>query len=1225
MVTTALRNLAMAVAMILLTAVTAAAQVATGTVSGTVKDNQGGVIPGATVALISATRGTSIETTTNIEGGFSFPNVTGDTYTVRMTMSGFTTLERRNVAVSPGDRVPVGVLTIQVGSLSETVTVAAEAPLIQAETGERSFTVSTQAIDNLPIAGRSWNALVGLTPGTSGTTRLGNPSLLNNNIMMNGVAIMDTGNNGQMLSTTVESVGEVKILPESYQAEYGRASGMQISAVTKAGTNRFTGSVYDVQRHSNWNENSWANIQNGIARAYSLQHDRGYAIGGPAGKPGGKNKLFFFYNHEYQPRTAGGGTTRFRVPTALERAGDFSQTTDNNGNLFPYIKDPQSTATCATTATGVHTGCFQDGGTLGKIPVNRVYGIGLNVLNLWPQPNATGLNFNYQNTAPTDARLTQQPTFRIDYQASQKLRVTFNYSGSMGTIRPTAGSIPGFNDTFNRYPFIYQPSFTVDYTLSPTMFIEGTYGIIQNQLGSPIISPASNRCNVGLCDIPLLFPDAGVMNPAYYNYEVLQDIQSPMLVKGRIMLPPTFSWGSRISNAPPSLIYPSFLNYNRTNNVSIAVTRLTGKHTLKAGFYWFSAFKAENLGNGIGLPFNGGLDFSNDSNNPLDTGFGFANAAVGVFSAFSQQSKFVEGENHYKNVEWYGQDNWKINRKLTLDYGLRFIHAQPQYDADLQDSNFFLDKWSLASAPQLYLPGCSAVVAPGTACPTASRVAVNPITGVSLGAGTAVAIATLVPNSGNVTQGLIQAGQGIAKENYVWPFLKVAPRIGAAYDLGGHQKLVLRGAFGMYYDRPEGNTTSSQIGNPPYSTGTTVRYATLQSLGSAGLITNSPATLTVEQYNSTPPVALQWNAGVQMTLPWSSALDVSYVGTHGYNLMNPFNAPLDINAPDFGAAFLLQNQDPTLVSTTPGAAALTTNALRAYRGYGAINMLLPRFYNTYHSIQMSFNRRFRSGLQFGLNYTLSLSQTGTNTLSSGNSVSLVHNPDGTYSDSPVSAKELDLMKDNGIRRHVIKGSFVWDLPKLKGATAAMRVVEQVVNDWQLSGILTAGSGAPYTVGFSYTSGGANVNLTGSPNYAARVVITGDPGSGCSSDQYKQFNTAAFSGPLPGSTGLESGQNYMIGCPDHTVDLALARYIAIGWGKRVQIRLDAFNAFNTVIWTARSSTVQMASPTNQTVANFQYNADGTINSARLLPTNAGFGAVSGSNAARTLQLQLRFQF
>ena len=155
--------------------------------------------------------------------------------------------------------------------------------------------------------------------------------------------------------------------------------------------------------------------------------------------------------------------------------------------------------------------------------------------------------------------------------------------------------------------------------------------------------------------------------------------------------------------------------------------------------------------------------------------------------------------------------------------------------------------------------------------------------------------------------------------------------------------------------------------------------------------------LAIFQYDAALPTSTQWSTGFQMALPWASAIDVSYVGEHRYNLLTQFNQPIDINAPDFGAAYLPQNQDPTLAaSSVPGQNAVSTDLMRPIRGFGAINLQWPMFWTDYHSIQMSYNRRFRDGFQFGFNYTLGLSQTGTNTLSSNSGMRLQHNADGTY-------------------------------------------------------------------------------------------------------------------------------------------------------------------------------------------------------------------------------------
>ena len=217
-----------------------------------------------------------------------------------------------------------------------------------------------------------FTAFTSLTPGviaggaSAGGTRLGGVG--QNNIMMDGISAMDTGNNGQMLNMNVESIAEVKVLTQGYQAEYGRSSGIQITAVTKSGTNRFRGSAYDYKINSDWNENSWVNQKNGDPKPVNKRDIYGYSVGGPVGKPGGNNKLFFYYSHEYRPTNAAinnGNPIRLRVPTALERAGDFSQTLDNNGALFNIIRDHQTGLTCSATSTA---GCFQDGGVVGQDP-----------------------------------------------------------------------------------------------------------------------------------------------------------------------------------------------------------------------------------------------------------------------------------------------------------------------------------------------------------------------------------------------------------------------------------------------------------------------------------------------------------------------------------------------------------------------------------------------------------------------------------------------------------------------------------------------------------------------------------------------------------------------------------------------------------------------------------------------------------------------------------------
>jgi hypothetical protein len=230
-----------------------------------------------------------------------------------------------------------------------------------------------------------------------------------------------------------------------------------------------------------------------------------------------------------------------------------------------------------------------------------------------------------------------------------------------------------------------------------------------------------------------------------------------------------------------------------------------------------------------------------------------------------------------------------------------------------------------------------------------------------------------------------------------------------------------------------------------------------------------------------------------------------------------------------------------------------------------------------------------------------------------------------------------------LQRHLFKANWVWDLPDYKTSNSAGKVVGAVVNNWQVSGLFTGGSGNRYDLNYTYQNIG-NTNLTGSPDYGARMVIAGDTGKGCSSNQFVQFNTAAFQGPGYNSLGLESGRNYLIGCPDHTTDLAIARNFPFGGGRQFQVRLDAYNAFNIAIITGRQTQAQYNTPTDQTLRNPQYvvnpgdttlapGATGTVLAAgKDLPRNAGFGAANAwstnainNNYGRFIQLTLRVQF
>jgi hypothetical protein len=400
----------------------------------------------------------------------------------------------------------------------------------------------------------------------------------------------------------------------------------------------------------------------------------------------------------------------------------------------------------------------------------------------------------------------------------------------------------------------------------------------------------------------------------------------------------------------------------------------------------------------------------------------------------------------------------------------------------------------------------------------------------------------------------------------------------------------------------------------------------LQSLGTGGLTTQGASQITAYEYNAKLPTATTWNAGMQMMLPWATSLDVAYTGRHNRNAqIGGQNFPININTIDIGTAFDPALQDPTLTpSAIPGASSLAAqnpNLVRGYRGYS--NILYRQYdgWRKFHSIEFAVNRRFRNGLQFGFNDTIVLSD------SLSVDPRYDHGPDGQRVLRADQAEAQALLGNQYTPRHNLQGTFVWQIPDIvRSSRASLKALGLVVNDWQLSGIWTGTSGSPYTVSQQYQTGNANVNLTGSPNFAPRIRIVGDPGKGCSSDVYRQFDTAAFQGPLIGSVGLESGTGYLFGCFQSVFDLAVARNIRLGGSRNLQLRVDMFNAFNQARITGRNTTLQLRSPADPvSPLNLPFDAAGNLLPNRVRPNQAGFGAVTGYQPPRTIQAYVRFAF
>ncbi|MGE0886221.1 MAG: carboxypeptidase regulatory-like domain-containing protein [Blastocatellales bacterium] len=421
--------------------------------SGTVQDSTGAALSGAKVTVSNPAKNLQIEARTGSDGTFSFPVLQPGDYTITVEAQGFKKVVKSGIVINASDRQSTGIISMEIGQIGETVEVTADAAQLQikTESGEQSTAINNQQIQNLAVNGRNYLDLLKLTPGvvvttgfaTSGPGGLGNINIAGqragkNNLTIDGTTNVDTGSNGtQHIALSLDNIAEFKLLTSNYQAEYGRSSGGEIQIVTKSGTSEFHGTGYYFHRHEQFNANSFLNNANGRIgdpingiernpRNFYRYNQQGYNIGGPVWLPkiGSqylKERLFFFWSQEWQEQLVPQTARNSRVPTALEVAGDFSQTRDGNATAasapIPII-DPT-------------TGQQFPGN---KIPANRINVNGQRILALFNKFENTplggpdnGFRFNH-NSQLSVSYPRRESSIRVDYNINENVRAYVRYT-----------------------------------------------------------------------------------------------------------------------------------------------------------------------------------------------------------------------------------------------------------------------------------------------------------------------------------------------------------------------------------------------------------------------------------------------------------------------------------------------------------------------------------------------------------------------------------------------------------------------------------------------------------------------------------------------------------------------------------------------------------------------------------------------------------------------------
>jgi hypothetical protein len=1215
-------------------------QTTSGSISGEVVDASRSVVPNASVTATEQDKKFTLKIKTDDQGRFVFGTVPPGIYRIDVQAGGFKEFSQTGIVLDSNDRLALGQLVMQIGAVSEHVEVSAAAILLQTESAERSATLVSKQMENVAVNSRSPLALVGMAPGVVNTANLsvGGPGGVanisangvrpnSNQLNINGISNVDTGNNGGPNATlSLDSIAEFKILTGVYQAEYGRAMGVQINMVTKSGSSEYHGTGYFFHRNDSLNANTWSNNRlpiggGGNPRALFRLNDFGFTLGGPVFIPKimkSRQKLFFFVSEEFQRQLRPQNVRNITVPTAAERDGDFSNSVDSSGNKIT-IYDPKSSGCVGTNCYNGHSPY-----TGNIIPKDQLYGPGVALLKLFPLPNVAtscslqptlaGCIKGYDFTSQfSDQYPRREDLVRVDYNLSDKQRVFGHWILNSNTY---TGLTPGPFVLGSNVPLT--PIYFANpghgwaaghtWTLSPTMTNEFNIGSTFNSIRIDSSGTGYTRSASG-ANFPLLYPNA-----------VQEDFLPNITFGGKIANGVSFG---TISDAP-------FINHNTTLDITDGFSKIMGRHSLKFGFYAQRSWKDQTS---FGA-FNGAYNFSDTSANPLDTNFGFSNAAVGVYNSFSQAANFINGLYRYWNFEFYAQDTWKVSQRLTVDYGVRVAYVQPQYDASLQAATFVLSKFDPSKAPRLYQPVISATncppASPGNKCgfdaPTNSYV-LNPFIGF------------IVPGTGSLTNGVFQGEQGgVNKYLQDAPPLVWGPRLGIAWDVTGKQNFVIRTGFGIYYDRFQGNRVFDFVRNPPLGLQPTLQYGYASQISpTAAQI--SPPDLYAADPTGKLPMLMSYQFSIQNKLPFGIILDTAYVGSQSRHLQDNRN----LNYVPYGAALLPSALDPTQAAPTLlGNNILLSQNLRVLKGFGNINLYEGAATGNYNSLQISAQKRvgrFFMGLAFTQSKFLTTANGDTNFVRvDSNTRKAYYGP--SSNDRPQN----------------FVFNYVYSFPD-KGVNVFTKAL---LNGWQVSGVTVFQTGAPFTPGFAI-NGVSNQNITGSTTEGARLaVVPGvNPNTG-SDDPYYRINPAAFAPPrapicptpttCQASIGLESGVNYLYGPGLANYDLSIQKTFRIKEKMSLELRGDAFNVFNHTQFSGINSTLNFAvlNPTTNQYVNATTSQNGVFGSVingtfipvtpNNLPVNAngstninGFGTVSGTRSAgapgspRFLQLVARFRF
>jgi hypothetical protein len=1110
----------------------ASAQVDTGSITGTVKDSSGAIVPGATVTITHEGQGLTLTSVTREDGTYIFTPIRTGPYRIDVELQGFKKEARRGITVGIQEQVRAD-FVLQAGGITEEVLVTGASPLLQ--TGSGTVGETFKNLETLPVNGRDYTVIARLTAGVVPPQPGARAPLMfaangvrpaQNNYLLDGID--NNTSNVDFLSGVayvvkppIDAVDEIKVLTSSFSAEYGRAGGAVLNTTLKSGTNQLRGAVWEFNRNDKLNANDFFANRAGLKKGEYLSNQFGLTGGGPIIP----SKTFFFADYEgsliKQART-----WVTSVPTAAERSSGFTNFADLIslqsgtvgadvlGRTFPRgtVFDPATTRSLTAgqldPVTGIvaaRAGFVRDAFPGNQLPVSRIDPNAIKLLQLYPGPTQPGLLNNY-TVNRTNSDDTHAFDVRVDHNFNSNDRFFARYSFSNNhKVRPSPfegdGSGGGFSEGDEKVR-VNGLAISHTHVLSPTLVNEARFGVGREhtyrlQPNGDDTSDLPRR--YGLTGIPQLAGNGGL----------------PLLQIGNLSNLGHASWvvSERFSNTAQfsdnlTKVYKShaFKGGYMYQNIFFGSTQppyargeysWNGSYTSLVNVLDNSTGRANLLLNQIPSLVPGGVDFAGGQNRLAASPFG----AVDAFKTYHGA---------------YAQDSWHVSSKLSVNYGLRWDWFSREQERESEQANMVI------GSPSQYL-----IPADWKSKPLSPSFVSN------------------LAKDGIQLVYTDEFGSGLGK----MPKTNFAPRVDAAYEIA--PKVVLRSGYGLFYGAFE-----NRGGNPSLGYNYPFQFT---------LIYNAP--------NDTLPNRLPDGSLVGLDARSRVVLDPVNVNANGLTLRG---VEFDYQTPRYhNYNVTLQTEPFPNHSVEIGFVGTRGRHLETFTGMNNVQQLLPPGTNpqpfvqfpdfargslnirtvgvsSYDSLQAKFQRRYHAGLQFLLSYTLSDSKTNAGDSLSGGNVGGLRAPD---------VAGWDLANDIGLSGFHTKHAFVfsgsYDIPG-KGP---------ILSGWRTNWVLSLYSGQAQTINCSVASG------SGTGCYA---LMVGDPYAGAH-DVNQFYNPAAFADPKPVATigqtdfsPLGGPRSQVTGPPLRQLDMGVARQIRLRGQTQFEVRVEAFNLTNLPAFNAPGS-------------------------------------------------------